>query len=79
MALKDQEKTSFITPEGNYHYTVMSFRLKNARATYRWMVTHMFKDLIGKTVEVYIDDVVVNIKESGGHVCDLKEVFDVLR
>ena len=57
----------------------MSFRLKNARATYRWMVTHMFKDLIGKTVEVYIDDVVVNIKESGGHVCDLKEVFDVLR
>ena len=43
------------------------------------MVTHMFKDLIGKTVEVYIDDMVVNIKESGGHVCDLEEVFDVLR
>ena len=57
----------------------MSFRLKNAGATYRRMVTHIFKDLIGKTVEVYIDDIVVKTKESGGHACDLEEVFDVLR
>ena len=34
LALEDQEKTSFITLEGNYHYIVMSFGLKNARATY---------------------------------------------
>ena len=30
---EDQKKTSFITPEGNYHYMVMHFGLKNARAT----------------------------------------------
>ena len=41
----------------------MLFGLKNAGATYQWMVTRMFKDLIGKTVEVYIDDMVVNTKE----------------
>ena len=57
----------------------MSFRLKNAGPTYRRMVTHIFKDLIGKTVEVYIDDIVVKTKESGGHAYDLEEVFDVLR
>ena len=34
LTLKDQDKTSFISPEGNYHYTVMPFGLKNARATY---------------------------------------------
>jgi len=34
LAPKDQEKTSFISPEGNYHYTVMPFELKNAGATY---------------------------------------------
>ena len=39
LAPEDQEKTSFITPEGNYHYTVMPFGLKNARATYQRMVT----------------------------------------
>lgn len=57
----------------------MPFGLKNAGATYQRMVTRMFKDLISKTVEVYIDDIVVKTKESGWHACDLEEVFDVLR
>ena len=34
LALKDQEKTVFVTPIGNYHYKVMSFGLKNAGSTY---------------------------------------------
>ena len=46
-------------PKGNYHYMVMPFGLKNARATYQRMVTRMFKDQIGETIEVYIDDMVV--------------------
>lgn len=32
---EDQEKTSFIMPEGNHHYTMMPFELKNAGATYQ--------------------------------------------
>ena len=79
LALKDQEKTSFIMPEGNYHYTMMPFALKNTGATYQRMVTRMFKDLIRKTVEVYIDDMVVNSKKNGRHACDLDEVFVILR
>ena len=59
LATKDQEKTSFISPEANYHYTVMPFGLKNARATYQRMMTRMFRDKIGSTVEVYINDMVV--------------------
>ena len=57
--------------EGNYHYTVMPFGLKNAGATYQWMVTRMFKELIGKTMEVYIDDMVVKMREEGEHAHDL--------
>ena len=34
LAFEDQEKTSFILPEGNYHYMVMPLGLKNAGATY---------------------------------------------
>ena len=55
---------SFITPEGNYHYTMMPFELKNARATYQRLMTRMFRDKIGSTVEVYIDDMVVKSWEN---------------
>ena len=63
LATGDQEKTSFISPEANYNYTVMPFGLKNAGATYQRMMTRMFRDRIGHTVEVYIDDMVVKSKE----------------
>ena len=32
---EDQIKTSFIMPFSAYYYTIMSFRLKNTRATYQ--------------------------------------------
>ena len=79
LVAEDQEKTAFISPNANYHYTVMLFRLKNAGATYQRMMTRMFRDKIGRTVEVYIDDMVVKSKQKKGHIDDLKEVFEVLR
>ena len=63
MAVEDQEKTTFISPDANCHYTVMPFGLKNTGATYQRMMTRMFKDKIGRTIEVYIDDMVVKSKQ----------------
>jgi len=57
----------------------MSFGLKNARATYQRMMTIMFRDKIRRTVEVYIDDMVVKRKWEVQHIDDLKKVFEVLR
>ena len=71
LAPEDQEKTSFITPEDNYHYTVMPFGLKNVGATYQRMVTRMFKEQISKTVEVYISDMVVKSRRNEKHVPNL--------
>ena len=34
LAPENREKTAFISPDANYHYNVMPFRLKNAGATY---------------------------------------------
>ena len=39
----------------------------------------MFKEQIGKTMEVYIDDMVVKLKNASEHVKDLAETFDILR
>ena len=58
LTVKDQEKTTFISPYANYYYIVMPFGLKNARANYQWMMTRMFRDKIRRTVEVYINDMV---------------------
>ena len=43
------------------------------------MVTRMFKDQIGKAIKVYIDDMVVKMRKSEGHVRDLVEVFEILQ
>ena len=78
LAVEDQEKTTFITPDANYHYTMMPFGLKNVEATYQRMMTRMFWDKIGCTVEVYIDDMVVKNKQEVQHIDDLKGVFEIL-
>ena len=59
----DQDKTAFITPRGTYCYKMMPFGLKNAGATYERMVMKMFGHIIGKTVEVYIDDMLVKVSK----------------
>ncbi|KAL6314242.1 hypothetical protein AAG906_012607 [Vitis piasezkii] len=42
-------------------------------------MTKIFKPLIGHTVEVYIDDIVVKSKTREEHVLHLQEVFHLLR
>nr|CAN79539.1 hypothetical protein VITISV_011362 [Vitis vinifera] len=79
MSPADEEKTAFITPHGLYCYKVMSFGLKNAGATYQRLMTKIFKPQMGRTVEVYIDDIVVKIKTREEHVLHLQEVFHLLR
>ena len=75
----DQEKTTFVTPVGNYYYKVMSFGLKNAGSTYQRMMTKMFEPQLGKNVEVYIDDMVVKSKMVFEHLADLANIFEILR
>ena len=75
----DAEKTSFITPHGLYCYNVMPFSLKNAGATYQRLVTKMFRPLLGSTMEVYIDDMLVKSKQRSDHAAHLQQTFDLLR
>ena len=79
LALDDQEKTTFVTPVGNYHYKVMHFGLKNARSTYQQMMTKMFEPQLGKNVEVYIDDMVMKSKLVSKHLTDLTSILKILR
>ena len=75
----DAKKTAFITPHGLFCYNVMSFGLKNVGATYQRLVTKMFRPLLGKTMEVYMDDLLVKSKELSNHTTHLQEAFDLLK
>ena len=79
LVLSDQVKTAFMTPIGNYHYKVMPFGLKNEGSSYQRMMTRMFEPQLGKSIEVYIDDMVVKSKVVSEHVGDLGAIFNILR
>ncbi|XP_071912192.1 uncharacterized protein [Coffea arabica] len=75
----DQEKTSFITEDGTYCYVTMPFGLKNAGATYQRLVNKLFRNQIGRNLEVYVDDMLVKSRTQEQFVSDLREIFEILR
>jgi hypothetical protein len=80
MAPEDIHKTAFRVPGavGLFKYVVMTFGLKDAGTTYQHTMNYIYHDLIGKLVEIYIDDVVVKSTsiEGGGGLGDLRQVFE---
>ena len=67
----DQEKTSFVTSQGLFCYKVMPFGLKNVGATYQRLMNGMFAHQIGRNVQVYVDDMLVNSLREDYHLSDL--------
>jgi hypothetical protein len=56
----------------------MPFGLKNAGATYQWMMQNCLGSQIGRNIQVYIDDVVITTRKEESLICDLQETFDNL-
>jgi hypothetical protein len=81
MAEEDASKTDFICPGfiGLFEWVVMTFGLKNDGATYQRTMNFIFHELLGNTMEVYIDDIVVKSAEFSSHVADLCKAFDKMR
>ena len=71
----DRIHTAFITEIGMFYYKVMPFSLKNARATYQKLINKMFQRLLKKTVEAYIDYMVIKSMKALDHIKELEEVF----
>ena len=57
----------------------MTFGLKNAGATYQRAMNYIFHDLIGKIVEIYINDVVVKSKGYREYLADLRKTLECTR
>jgi hypothetical protein len=79
MKESNQLATSFITPFGMYCYITMLFGLRNAGAAYQMCMNHVFGEHIGRTVEAYIDDIVVKTRKASDLLSDLETTFKCLR
>ena len=75
----DEDKTVFMMPHELYCYKVMPFGLNNAGATYQRLMIKIFKPLIGQTMEVHINDIVVKKKTQSEHTQYLEETFQLMR
>ncbi|CAL9021020.1 unnamed protein product [Prunus brigantina] len=77
VAKEDIHKTTFTCRGhiGAFEYTVMPFGLRNAGATYQRAMNSVFHDMIGHSLEVYIDNVVIKSPEKEDHVSNLKKAF----
>jgi hypothetical protein len=79
LKVSDQDKTTLITPHDIYCYTVMTFSLKNAGATYQEAIQKCLESQIGDNVEAYVDDVVVKTTMEDSLIADLARTFANLR
>ena len=76
---EDCEKTAFRTPQGLYEFKVLPFGLANAPAVFQTLMNKIFSQQIGKSVLVYLDDILVYSKTPEDHLTHLREVFEILR
>jgi hypothetical protein len=81
MAIEDISKTTFRCPRhiGLFEWIVMTFGLKNAGATYQRAMNYIFHELIGKIVEIYIDDVVIKSLDHESHLNDVRRTLECTR
>ena len=57
----------------------MSFDLKNVGVTYQRIMGQLFEKLLGKTMEVYINDMLVKSISYEKHMGDLQGAFNLMR
>ncbi|KAH9271964.1 hypothetical protein BASA83_005805 [Batrachochytrium salamandrivorans] len=75
----DESKTSFITKYGQFEFLVMPFGLANAPAQFQRMMNSLFRDVIGKHVLVYLDDIVIYSDNMSDHIVQVQNVLRVVQ
>ena len=76
---ESEKYTSFNTPFGTYRTRVMQQGDCNAPATFMKLMNHIFSDMLGRSVYVYLDDILICNDTKEDHIATIKEVCNRLR
>lgn len=75
---ENREVTAFITPFGLFQWNVVPFGLKNGPSNFMSFMYRILNGLIGKSLIVYMDDVLVFSENYNDHLHHLRELFQRL-
>ncbi|GKC22451.1 putative reverse transcriptase domain-containing protein, partial [Tanacetum coccineum] len=76
---EDILKTAFRTWYGHYEFQVMSFVLTNAPAIFMNLMNRVCKPYLDKFVIVFIDDILIYLKNKREHEVHLKAILELLK
>ena len=79
MSEEDKPKTAFSTGNGLYQFTIMSFGLCNAPATFEWLMEKVLSGLPWEVCLPYLDDIIFHGREFGEATKRLRIVLQQLR
>nr|GFA61993.1 putative reverse transcriptase domain-containing protein [Tanacetum cinerariifolium] len=76
---EDIPKTAFRTRYGHYEFQVMSFGLSNTPAIFMDLMNRVYKPYLDKFVIVFIDDILIYLKNEQEHREHLKLILELLK
>lgn len=65
-------KTGFVSHLGHFEFVCAPFGQRDLPGQFSKLTYAIFKDLIGKTVQVYLDDIIIFSRNQNDHVSDLQ-------
>ena len=74
----DEWKTAFNTPLGHFEYLVMPFGLTNAPAVFQSLVNDVLRDMLNRSVFVYLDNILIFSKPIEEHRIHARQVLQRL-
>ena len=78
-ASEDQDKTTVTTQMATFRHVRMLCGLRNAPATFQRALDIILNGLQWKTCLIYLDDVIVFLKDTKEHVAQVDQVLTLLR
>ncbi len=79
MAPESREITVFSKGKGHYEFVRMSFGLKSAPLTFQRAMNSIFSGMLGKSIYIYLDDIIIASTDTKSHLDTIKLVSQRLQ